>query len=244
MYTIGYISLSSQLDEERKRAFNVLQCIIRPIEKEKINLLFEVEDCLLDKIDTLIVEDVDFSDINWICELIMKVRKQSDIPLWISAPSDVLSKTSRIVYLQLGADGILDQDDDLDEAILIVRNCINRFKQPRLKGNPKRTTLATGVEAFQLIPQNLSVCLENGKEVNLTKLEFLTIEYLHKHACKTMTYEEIYQNVWNDTYKNRKYRVSNLVCHLRQKIEMDIEHPKYIKTIRSKGYMLNIKQQN
>lgn len=240
VYTIGYISLNNQLNEEIKRAFNVLQCTIQPIEKEKMNLLFEGKDYLIDQIDTLIVEDADFSDINWICELIMKVRKKSDIPLWISSPSDVLSKTSRIVYLQLGADGILDQDGDLDESILIVRNCINRFKQPRLKGNFKRPALVTGVEAFQLIPQNLSVCLEDGKEINLTKLEFLTIEYLHKHACKTMTYEEIYQNVWNDTYKNRKYRVSNLVCHLRQKIEMDIERPKYIKTIRSKGYMLNI----
>lgn len=240
MYTIGYISLSSKLDEQQKKAFDRLQCIIQPIKKEKINELFEGEDYSINKIDTLIVEDAGFSDINWICELIMKVRKQSDMPLWILASSDGLSKTGRIVYLQLGADGILDQSGDLDESVLMIRNCLKRFKKPRLKVNAQKPILMTGVDDFQLIPQNLSVCLEDGEEVNLTKLEFLTIEYLHKHACKTMTYEEIYQNVWNDTYRNRKYRVSNLVCHLRQKIEMDIEHPKYIKTIRSKGYMLNI----
>jgi DNA-binding response OmpR family regulator len=240
MYTIGYISLNNQMNAEQEKALSPLQCTVQAIDKKEIIQLFEGKDCLSNKIDTLIVEDEDFSNINWICEMIMYVRKQSDIPLWIVTSSDKVSKTSRIVYLQLGADGVIDYEHDLDETILVMRNLMNRFKQSRLQGTSQKNSLISSVEDFRLIPQNLSVCLEDGKEVNLTKLEFLTIEYLHKHARKTMTYEEIYKNVWNDTYKNRKYRVSNLVFHLRKKIEVDIEKPKYIKTIRSKGYMLNV----
>lgn len=236
MYTIGYISLNDEISKEYKEMFNALQCQIKLIKKEKVDQQFEND--VLQLIDTLIIEDADLNNINWLCELIMKVRKQSTLPLWVLGSSKENSRTNRIVYLQLGADGIIDPDYEMDESLLMIRNLMKRFKQKERPQIVKDTV--SEVTDFKLIPQNLSVCLENGKEVSLTKLEFLTIEYLHKHARKTMTYEDIYQNVWNDTYRNRKYRVSNLVFHLRKKLEIDIEKPNYIKTIRSKGYMLNI----
>ena len=37
----------------------------------------------------------------------------------------------------------------------------------------------------------------------------------------------------------KKYRVANVIFHL-QKIEQDVNKPQYIKTIRSKGYMLTV----
>ncbi|GGC78283.1 response regulator transcription factor [Enterococcus wangshanyuanii] len=240
MYTIGYISLNGELSEKYKEFLHMFQCDIQLIEKETIDQFLQGNAEPIKRLDTLIIEDIDFSSINWICGLIMEIRRQTDLPLWILTSVNESNKTNRIVYLQLGADGIIDYNKDLDESILTVKNLIKRFKEPQTQISTPKNSLIRGVKDFQLNPQNLSVCLEDGKEVNLTKLEFLTIEYLHKHARKTMTYEEIYQNVWNDTYGNRKYRVSNLVFHLRKKIEHDIEKPQYIKTIRSKGYMLYI----
>lgn len=240
MYTIGCISHSSEISEEHKELFQSLQCNIQIINKEKAQLLFESNNSTLNLMDTLIIEDSDASNINWTCELIMNVRKQTALPLWILSSSDTINKTNRIVYLQLGADGIIEQGNETDESILMMRNLLKRFKQLEYPIEAPQKKLVERSAIFKLIPENLSVCLEDGIEVNLTKLEFLTVEYLHKNARKTMTYEEIYKNVWNDTYRNRKYRVSNLVFHLRKKLEIDIEKPQYIKTIRSKGYMLNI----
>ncbi|EOH98913.1 hypothetical protein UAY_02182 [Enterococcus moraviensis ATCC BAA-383] len=240
MYTIGYISLNNEISEQYKEVFNALQCNIQIVKKEKINQLFNSNNNLLDVLDTLIIEDTDLNNINWVCELIMTVRKQTTLPLWIFTTLKNENRTNRIVYLQLGADGIVDQGIELDESLLMMRNLMKRFKQRATLPAKSEQSIFNETADFKLIPQNLSVCLEDGKEVNLTKLEFLTIEYLHKHARKTMTYEEIYKNVWKDNYCDRKYRVSNLVFHLRQKLEIDIEKPKYIKTIRSKGYMLNI----
>lgn len=217
MYTIGYISLNGKLSEKYKKILNMFQCDIQLIEKETIDQLLLGKAESIKQVDTLIIEDIDFSSINWICGLIMDIRRQSDLPLWILTSVDESNKTNRIVYLQLGADGIIDYNNDLDESILTVKNLIKRFKEPQAQLSMSKNSLVRDVKDFQLNPQNLSVCLEDGKEVNLTKLEFLTIEYLHKHARKTMTYEEIYKNVWNDTYGNRKYRVSNLVFHLRKK---------------------------
>ncbi|MEO3972170.1 winged helix-turn-helix domain-containing protein, partial [Enterococcus faecium] len=33
---------------------------------------------------------------------------------------------------------------------------------------------------------------------------------------------------------------ANVIFHLRKKIEQDVNKPQYIKTIRSKGYMLTV----
>lgn len=236
MYVIGYIASNNEISEQHKKLFESLHCQIQLIEKEKVVQLLEKENNVLQHIETLIIDVNRLSNFNWVCEIIMNLRKQTTLPLWILTSSNYTNRTNRIVYLQLGVDGVLDKEHGLDEPILMMRNLMQRFKQ---QVTPKNTLSSESVQ-FKLIPQNLSVSLNHGEEVNLTKLEFLTIEYLHKHARETMTYEDIYENVWNDSYGNRKYRVSNLVFHLRKKLESDIEKPKYIKTIRSKGYMLNV----
>ncbi|EOH92439.1 hypothetical protein UAW_03104 [Enterococcus haemoperoxidus ATCC BAA-382] len=236
MYVIGYIASNNEISEQHKKLFESLHCQIQLIEKEKVVQLLEKENNVLQHIETLIIDVDRLSNFNWVCEIIMNLRKQTTLPLWILTSSNYTNRTNRIVYLQLGVDGVLDKEHGLDEPILMMRNLMQRFKQ---QVTPKNTLSSESVQ-FKLIPQNLSVSLNHGEEVNLTKLEFLTIEYLHKHARETMTYEDIYENVWNDSYGNRKYRVSNLVFHLRKKLESDIEKPKYIKTIRSKGYMLNV----
>lgn len=81
------------------------------------------------------------------------------------------------------------------------------------------------------------------QEVSLTKLEFQTISFLQENIGKAMSYEEIYQAVWQEKHtgsplENRQYRISNLIFHLRKKMEINNVHPNYIKTVRSKGYML------
>lgn len=237
MCTIGYISLSNKIEDKHKQTLGVLQCQIKVLGAD--NLMFVLnEEIKANRLHSVIIEDSGVENINWTCETIMNFRKYSDIPLWILPVNDI-NNTNRIVYLQLGADGIIGYGGQLDESLLMIRNMMKRFRVSPSEGKTAQEMLSENA-AFQLIPQNLSVCVENNKEVLLTKLEFLTIEYLHKHARTTKTYKEIYENVWKDSYQNKKYRVSNLFFHLRQKIERDIEKPKYIITIRSRGYMLNI----
>lgn len=240
MYTIGYISFTNKLSEQKMKAFNTMQCQVKLIKNEEIAQIAAGDNARLQVLDALIIEDYELNNINQICELIMNTRKHSSLPLWISASTQKANRTSRVICLQLGADGILDQNDETDESLLMVRNLLKRVKEPDTLTEKNPKLVVSEIKQIQLIPQNLSVCFEDGKEVNLTKLEYLTMEYLHKNARQTMTYEEIYKNVWKDTYRNRKYRVSNLVFHLRQKIEIDIQKPQYIKTIRSKGYMLTV----
>ncbi|HBI1996967.1 TPA: winged-helix domain-containing protein [Enterococcus faecalis] len=212
-YTIGVVPLTIETKEYCQNWFvsNQVECQII----QGTNILLH-----LHHIDGLVIEVTDHQQVNTCCELLMTIRKQSDLPIWLFSRTEAISKVNRIIYLQLGADGVFDHSYDRQECVLSMSNLLQRVKR-------------------RFYP-NLSVCLGNGEEILLTKLEFFTIEYLYKHAGQTITYEELYKNVWKDTANERKYRVANVIFHLRKKIEQDVNKPQYIKTIRSKGYMLTV----
>ncbi|MBL1225602.1 winged helix family transcriptional regulator [Enterococcus sp. BWR-S5] len=230
MYHIGYLVSKNQKSEY----------IDRFLDDQLYNFHEIGEDELFDysSLDGLVLEETD-SNINWVCSLLMKLKERSDLLVWVLSPEVIVPKSIRLVYLQLGANGVADSSDDFDEFSLIVRNTLERCKDTG-RALPSKTAIEKEeTHDFQLLPKNLSVVLEDGKEVELTKLEFMVIQYLHRHAQETVTYEEIYENVWKSGEPCR-YRVSNMIFHLRRKIEKDEKEPRYIKNVRSLGYKLVI----
>ena len=58
----------------------------------------------------------------------MTIRKQSDLPIWLFSRTEVISKVNRIIYLQLGADGVFDYSYDRQECMLSMSNLLQRVK--------------------------------------------------------------------------------------------------------------------
>ncbi|OJG85798.1 hypothetical protein RV15_GL002477 [Enterococcus silesiacus] len=202
---------------------------MQPISKEKIAEAMETY-------DGVIIKERDSQNIGVICELIILLKKKCDTFIWVI--SERTNKMNHIVYLQLGVDGIFDNESDSEEWKLIMLNAFNRYSQLCSK-TEEQPNKKTAFFDLQLRPANFSVLLD-GEEINLTKLEFKTIEFLQTQKGVAVSYEEIYKNVWKNEGSDKQYRVSNLIFHLRQKIEKDAAHPKYIKTVRSKGYKLTV----
>ncbi|MGX7243861.1 winged helix-turn-helix domain-containing protein [Enterococcus quebecensis] len=195
--------------------------------------------------DALIIEETSALNLKNTCELILEIRRNFKALIWVVSQN--LSKTSKMVYLQLGADGVADKEIEQEESILQLSNLLKRVKEKTIGDESERDRfdIKPSEGALDLVPENLSVIVEGNTEVCLTKLEFQIISYLINHNGKAVTYEEIYQHVWKDDYNNcqegnKQYRVSNLIFHLRKKLEKDSTKPEYIKTIRSKGYMLDL----
>ena len=209
-YTIGVVPLTIETKEYCQNWFvsNQVECQII----QGTNILLH-----LHHIDGLVIEVTDHQQVNTCCELLMTIRKQSDLPIWLFSRTEAISKVNRIIYLQLGADGVFDHSYDRQECMLSMSNLLQRVKR---RFYPK---LAIANEE-QTVTKNLSERLY----------------LIYKHAGQTITYEELYKNVWKDTANERKYRVANVIFHLRKKIEQDVNKPQYIKTIRSKGYMLTV----
>lgn len=237
MFNIGIIPTEDPNNSTYTEYFNETRYRLYPLTRAEIGTEAS-------KMDALIIEESPLTELKETCELILEIRRNFKALIWIA--SKQVSKTSKLIYFQLGADGVVDTESEQEEFLAQFFNILNRFKPEREVGN--ETIPFVGQESFkrqlELIPSNLSIMVD-GKEIGLTKLEFQTISFLLANKGKAVTYEEIYKAVWKEKFTdsqldNKQYRVSNLIFHLRKKLEVNAAHPNYIKTIRSKGYMLTM----
>jgi two-component system KDP operon response regulator KdpE len=75
-----------------------------------------------------------------------------------------------------------------------------------------------------------------GKPVKLTANEFQLLAYLVKNADRVLSPEQILENVWGPEYQDCDNYVHVYVCHLRNKLEEDPKHPRYLLTDHGVGY--------
>jgi len=81
----------------------------------------------------------------------------------------------------------------------------------------------------------------NGVQVpTLTNLEYRLLLLLYGRLGKICTKYEVVEAVWGEDYIDEvdDARIEKLVSRLRQKIEPDATNPRYVQTIRGRGYKL------
>ena len=81
--------------------------------------------------------------------------------------------------------------------------------------------------------------LKDEKEIGLSCLEFDTLLYLIRNKNIVLSKEQIYEAVWKHETGDYINAVTCVIYKLRQKIEPDPSHPKYLQTVRSVGYRLS-----
>ena len=91
------------------------------------------------------------------------------------------------------------------------------------------------VDDLQLIPSDRTVILDKKKPVHLTTLESRLLYYFMGRPGRTLTIEELCQNVWGQSQGDAA-TLKNLVYRLRRKIEVDPAHPHFVFTVAGVGY--------
>ena len=91
---------------------------------------------------------------------------------------------------------------------------------------------------LNIIPGQHKV-LRQGKEINLTNIEFRILYMLAIHKGITLSKEKIYNYVWNGEYLQDDSNITSHIRRLRKKIESDPSQPEYIQTVRGVGYKIN-----
>lgn len=231
MFKIGYVTLSAITEKDYINTLKVTYENVHKIEQEQVMVEKNCE------LDAVVIQDDDNQHIGSICEMIVHLRKCSSTLVWVI--SEHFTKANRRIYPRLGADGIVGNECEPDELVQLIANALNRHRKipDKQSADLHEDNQLDKLPSLTLVPSNFSVTIGN-EEIDLTKLEYLTMEYLYQNIGRAVSYEKIYENVWNGDVDGRKYRVSNLIFHLRKKIENDENKPRYIKTVRSKGYML------
>jgi two-component system KDP operon response regulator KdpE len=75
-----------------------------------------------------------------------------------------------------------------------------------------------------------------GTEVHLSPTEYSLLTYLVRNAGKVLTHRSILLNVWGPEESEETQYLRVYIRHLRQKLEPDPTHPRYILTEPAIGY--------
>ena len=83
--------------------------------------------------------------------------------------------------------------------------------------------------------------LQDGEDINLTRLEYRTLVLLASNPGIVVTRAQIFEAVWNMDSDSCQSSVSTVICNLRKKIEPNSKNPTYIKTVLGVGYKFDMR---
>jgi len=151
----------------------------------------------------------------------------------ISVPVIILSAKAsvddRIKGLQAGGDDYLTKPFAFSELLARVQALIRRATHVT-----EPTRLMVGDLVFDLLSREVS---RAGRKIELQARELSLLEYLMRHAGRTVTKTMIMEHVWDYSFDPQTNVVDVLVHRLRSKV--DKEFPgKMIHTLRGVGYVL------
>ena len=77
-----------------------------------------------------------------------------------------------------------------------------------------------------------------GEETALTAKELALLQKLNENRGRIVTFDALCSSVWGDGYYGYENTLMVHIRHLREKIEEDPSHPRWLLTARGLGYRL------
>lgn len=154
-------------------------------------------------------------------DLFKKIRRYSDLPvIFLTAVDD---EDSVVNGLELGADDYITKP-------FSTRELIARIKRVANKNSKKNIITVSGVT----LDLDKSAVFENGKQLELTALEYKLLSLLMQNAGKVVTRELIFEKIWDvsGNFVNDN-TLTVYIKRIRKKLDADI-----IKTIKGMGYQV------
>ncbi|MGM1048882.1 two-component system, OmpR family, response regulator RegX3 [Paenibacillus uliginis N3/975] len=176
---------------------------------------------------SLILLDINLGDSSGF-DLCKRLRQTTQIPiLFISARS---SDDDVLIALNIGGDDYIQKPYTLSILLAKVKAVLKRYG-----GNSSPTEILE----FGQIKIDCMLCRVrvNGVDIRLKTLEYKLLCYLAKNKNKVVTKEELFHNVWGDSFTGDG-TLNVHIRHLREKIEVNPNEPQYIKTVWGTGYVL------
>jgi two-component system, OmpR family, phosphate regulon response regulator OmpR len=157
--------------------------------------------------------------------LLLETTEKNFLPpiLFLSAMGE---PEDRISGLEMGAEDYLVKPFEPRELILRIRRILQR--------NPKKNLILLGEKTYNVDESKLYD--ETNQPIQLTPIEQKLLEFLAKHANKTVLRHEIMNEIFESSSNDRVVDVQ--INRLRRKIESHPQDPQILFSIRGQGYML------
>jgi two-component system KDP operon response regulator KdpE len=162
-------------------------------------------------------------------ETTRRIRQASPVPIIIL--SALSEERDKVAALDLGADDYLTKPFGVEELLARVRAVLRRARPAHASQTGGQLCLGDLV----LDPAAHTVT-QRDQPLRVTPTEFELLHYLMRNAGKVITHRELLQRVWGAEYGDEAEYLRVYIRRLRQKIEADPLHPRYLLTEHGLGY--------
>ena len=187
----------------------------------------------LDRLDSvqpdLVILDVMLPGVNGF-EICRRIRRKDRLlpVLMLTARSEEVDK---VMGLDLGADDYVTKPFSLSELLARVRALLRRAKSTEEPSLPE--TLEFGDVRLDFVRY---VATRNGQPVHLTAKEFALLRYLAAHEGAAIRRDILIDRIWGEDVYPTDRTVDTHIFSLRNKLEPDPSHPRYLLTVHGVGY--------
>ena len=173
-------------------------------------------------------------------ELCKRIRTTSNVPIMVvSARGDI---QSRVRGLQLGADDYLPKPFDPSELAARVEAVLRRTSRSARTDSDGR--MRVGDLTLDLTEHKVELRDPRGsrRNVQLTPTEFKLLLVLARAPGTAVPREKLQTSLWGaSSVADAGYSTVNAyVSDLRDRLEVDPKHPRYLMTVRNVGYRLDV----
>ena len=157
-----------------------------------------------------------------------KLRREDRVPVILLTAMGEAG--DRIAGLETGADDYMPKPFEPKELVLRIKNILRRTPAADM---PKNTCLNFGSCRYDTETRELTA--ENGKVIHITPVEQALLSLLGHKSGQVFSRDRLAE-LLGAGQGPRSIDVQ--ITRLRKKIEKDSKNPRYLQTVRGKGYML------
>lgn len=167
-------------------------------------------------------------------EVLKSIRKSSNVPvLMLTGRGD---ETDRIVGLEVGADDYLPKTFSMRELLARLRAVTRRHANaPAAAPSDVEADLTVG--PLHVSPSTRVASLD-GQPLPLTPVEFEILMALARAKGRVKTREKLLEEIRDREWEVFDRSIDIHISALRRKLGDDAKNPRFIRTLRSAGYML------
>ncbi|MBM4423347.1 MAG: response regulator transcription factor [Chloroflexi bacterium] len=189
-----------------------------------VQALAQVRDTLPD----LVILDVMMPELDGF-ETLRDLREISSVPvIMLTARGE---EDDRVRGLELGADDYVTKPFSPRELVSRVKAVLRRAESPA----PAEKGPLKIDDRLQIDFDRREIFVE-GKLVKLRPTEFRLLYHLVSNAGWVVPHDQLLAKVWGYEYREETHYLRLYINYLRQKLEADPAHPKYVLTERGVGY--------
>ncbi len=215
-------------DEPRMRRFMRMNLDLEGYRVIEVENGLEAVNRVRDDLPDLVLMDVMMPEMDGF-EALRLIRETSNVPVIMLTVKG--EEDDRVRGLELGADDYVTKPFSPRELASRIKAVLRRAEMP----TPAGGSLIKVDDRLQ-IDFNRRQVMVDGKEIKLRPTEYRLLYHLVNNAGWTLPHETLLAKVWGHEYRDETHYLRLYITYLRQKIEEDPTHPKYILTERGLGY--------